>query len=95
MNTYTNYEIHFQKAEEPKLDVTSFENRPEVDELATISTKNPAFSVSLNIGGGTLTNENYPLAKGQVISEYDFDVLLELVKIIGRIKQGILDIRLF
>ena len=95
MNTYINYEIHFQKAEESKLDDISFENRPEVDELATISTKNPAFSVSLNIGGGTLTNENYPLAKGQVISEYDFSVLLELVKIIGRIKQGILDIRLF
>ena len=73
---------------EPKLDGFSFENRPEI-------AKNPAFSVSLNIGGGELTNENYPLAKGQVISEYDFSVLLELVKIIGRIKQGILDIRLF
>ena len=84
LNTYTNYEIYFQKAEEPKLDDISIKNRPE--DLATISTKNPAFSVSLNFGGGELTNENYPLAKGQVISEYNFGVSLELVPIIGRIK---------
>ena len=56
LNTYTNYEIHFQKAEESKLDDISFENRPEIEGLATISTKNPAFSVSLSIGGGKLTN---------------------------------------
>jgi hypothetical protein len=57
---------------EPKLDGFSFENRPEI-------AKNPAFSVSLNIGGGELTNENYPLAKGQVISEYNFGVSLDTV----------------